>query len=335
MRGFSIVGVSALIGVLAAQVLIPDLLQRYTVGLAVVGILIGVPHGAVDHMVPFWTSGTRPGPRSMALVLGQYLGVAALAAAALVLAPDLAVTAFLIASAVHFGLAENEFRGLAENEFRGLAENEVRGLAGRLPATRRLDLLRAVAHGGAVIVLPLSLWHVQVTQVLGRLGPLYAGDQLTRLENVLAVGVLVLNAGLALAALRRRRWEEAAQIVLIVTVFIVVPPLAAFAVYFGGWHAIRHTGRLLALPGPGGTMLSRSAAWRRYVLHSALPTLTVVAAMSVIWADHSRPVIAGALAVLVAITAPHLFTVAALDRWTANERRRGEAPSATPARPSS
>ena len=351
MRGFSIVGVSALIGVLAAQVVIPDLLQRYTVGLAVVGILIGVPHGAVDHMVPFWTSGTRPGPRSMALVLGQYLGVAVLAAAALVLAPDLAVTAFLIASAVHFGLAENEFRGLAENKFRGLAENkfrglaenqfsglaenDFRGLAGRLPATRRLDLLRAVAHGGAVIVLPLSLWHVQVTQVLGRLGPLYAGDQLTRLENVLAVGVLVLNAGLALAALRRRRWEEAAQIVLIVTVFIVVPPLAAFAVYFGGWHAIRHTGRLLALPGPGGAMLSRSAAWRRYVLHAALPTLTVVAAMSVIWADHSRPVIAGALAVLVAITAPHLFTVAALDRWTANERRRGEAPSATPARPSS
>ena len=336
-------GVAALVGVLIAQALLPDLLQRTTVGLAVIGILIGVPHGAVDHMVPFWISGTRPGARSMTLVLGQYLGVAALAAAALVLAPDLAVTAFLIASAAHFGFAENEFRGLAENELRGMAENkfrgqaesELRGLAGRPPPTRRLDLLRAVAHGGAVVLLPLSLWHPQVTQVLGGLAPLYAGDHLARLADVLAVGVILLNAGLALAALRRGRWWEAGQIALIVMVFVVVPPLAAFAVYFGGWHAIRHTGRLLALPGAGGAALSRSAAWRRYLLHAALPTLTVVAAMGLIWADHSRPVIAGALAVLVAITAPHLFTVAALDRWTATAQGRGEAHSTTPARPSS
>lgn len=318
IRGFRVVGVAALIAVLTAQVLAPDLLQRLSVGLAVVGILIGVPHGAVDHMVPFWTTGTRPGTRSMGLVLGQYLGVAVLAAAALVLAPDLAVTAFLVASAAHFGLGENEFRRLTPGVRR----------------TPRLDVLRAVAHGGAVIVLPLGLWHAQVAQVLGPLAPMYAGDHLRRVEVALSVGVLALNAGLALVALRRGRWGEAAQIALIVAVFVVVPPLAAFAVYFGGWHAIRHTGRLLTLPGPGGAALPRSAAWRRYLLHAALPTLTVVAAMGILWADHSRPVIATALAVLVAITAPHLFSVAALDRWTAARRGR-HLPASTPARPSS
>lgn len=336
MRGFSIVGVVSLVAVLAAQTLVPSLLQRSTVGLAVAGILIGVPHGAVDHMVPFWTSGTRPQVWSMTLVLGRYLGVAALAATALVLLPDLAVTAFLIASAAHFGLAEIEFNRRAENEApKAGHEFSQGGGASGPPPTPRLDLLRAVAHGGAVIVLPLSLWHVQVAQVLGRLGPLYAGDRLTRLEDVLAVGVLVLNLGLSLGAMRRGRWSEAAQIALIVTVFVVVPPLAAFAVYFGGWHAVRHTGRLLALPGARGAVLSRSAAWRRYLLHAALPTLTVLIVMGIVWADHSRPVIAAALAVLVAITFPHLFTVAALDRWTAAEHGRGKARSATPARPSS
>lgn len=297
----SAIGVAALTGVLAAQVLIPDQLNEASVALAMVGILVGIPHGAVDHMVPFWTSRTRPQRRSMALVLGHYLLVAALAVVALVVIADLAVAIFLLASAWHFGRAETQF------------------LVADAPAPRSTldqEWVRAAAHGSAVIVLPLGFGHYHQATVLGQLAPAFPGDAVGALLSLLAVGVLSLNAAVALQAFRQGRWRVGFEIVLLVAVFVLVNPLAAFAVYFGFWHALRHTARLLALPGPDGARLATADALRRYARCALLPTAVVAAALPIVWIHASPSLVSGALAVLLALTFPHMRTVAALDRWS-------------------
>ncbi len=305
MHGLSVVGVLALLAVLGAQAVAPDLLQRAAAGLAVVGILIGIPHGAVDHMVPFWTSATRPRAAVMAWALAQYVGIAAVAGAALYLVPDVAVTVFLVASALHFGWGEAQFARASD--------------AG---STTGLHAVAAIAHGAAVVVLPLSLWHHQAAGVLGRLAPWYAGDSSGWLLAAAASVVLTLNAAVALAALLAGRLWESAQTTLVVAVFVVAPPLAAFAVYFGFWHSLRHIGRVLALPGLGAARLSTRAAIARYAWHAALPTVAVAVALPIVWATGSRTVLTSLFVLLLALTFPHMRTIAGLDRWAARTAPR-------------
>ena len=298
------IGVAAVVVVLALQVTEPELLARVAVPLALAGIVLGVPHGAVDHMVPFWTGGRRPDRVAMTRVLAGYLLVAAVAAACLVLAPAPTVLAFLAVSAGHFGRAE--VTAAAER-------------AGRPVPGGATDLAPALAHGLAVVVLPVALWPAESAVVLGWLSPALGNPLPAGARAVLGLLVAGLTVLAVVGLLRRHRAREAAELALVVALFVVVPPLAAFGVYFAGWHAVRHTGRLLGLPGPDGVVPGPAAGVRRLALHAALPTAVSLAAVLVLVGPATTPAaVSGALAVLVALTFPHVRTVAALDRWSAD-----------------
>jgi fatty acid desaturase len=104
--------------------------------------------------------------------------------------------------------------------------------------------------------------------------------------------------------------------------FTVVPPLAAFGAWFAGWHALRHTGRLVALIQEASPGVGRGPAVRRFAAHAALPTVATLAVVVVLSGPQaSAPAVSTALAVLLALTFPHLRTVSALDRWAAASPR--------------
>lgn len=291
---------------MAAQLLVPDELGRLAPLIAMAGIVLGVPHGAVDHMVPFWMGGRRPSPRELATVLAGYLTIAAAAALALVLTPTVTVAVFLVVSAVHFGRAEAVVN----------AEDGGRPAPGLLQ-----DVPTTLAHGLAVTGLPLVLWPAESAAVLGHLAPAWGTALPVPVRVVLG---LVIAAAVLLAAARsvhRAERREAGELLMVVALFAVVPPLAAFGVWFAGWHALRHTARLLALlqAGPDRPVPARAAG--RFARHAALPTLVSLAAVVVLAARDSSPTAVGAaLAVVLALTFPHVRTVTALDRWVARSR---------------
>ena len=282
------------------RVVAPDVLDRSSVAIGVVGILIGVPHGSVDHLVPFWGSGHRITFTGLLRVLTTYLLVAAVAIVAFLLDPTLTLVVFLAASAVHFGQAEVEF--VAER-------NGV-----RRPSTLRTDRLRAAAHGMTVVALPLAVWHDRVHDVITPLAPALAARDAGVVFATVAAVALALDLALLRIDVTAHRRLESAETVMLVLLMAVVPPLPAFAVYFGGWHALRHTGRLLALPGPDGVTLSVRAALRRYVMHALPPTIVVLVALAAVATSGNKSVLTSALIVLIALTFPHMRTVAALDR---------------------
>ncbi len=246
--------------------------------------LLGLPHGAVDHLALGWARG-RPGaarPGVLALYATAAAGVAALALAA----PVPAVLALLVLSAAHFAEGEAAF-------------DRLRGGGG--PA------LPAAALGTAVVALPLLLHPVQVRPVLAALSPDLPGAVARSAPVVLAVTAALVVAGLAVAV-RSRSWQVAAELALVVVAALLAPALLVFAVWFAGWHAPRHLVRLAALE-PDGDGPARG---RRLVVGASAPTAVAVAGL--VGLTLLLGGLPGAvLVVLLALTVPHAAVVARLD----------------------
>jgi len=111
------------------------------------------------------------------------------------------------------------------------------------------------------------------------------------------------------------------DLVLVGALGALLPPLVAFAVWFGGWHALRHAGRLLVAE-PGCATLVDAGRTRDAVLRlarmaalptvAALATLVVIATLTVTATDGAGSV-AEALRVLLALTVPHMLVVLWID----------------------
>ena len=298
-RWATAVSFAAVGAVLGVELLVPGGWGGAAWVVLVVGLLAGLPHGAVDHLVPRWVLAERA-PRLL-LVLAGYVAVAAAAHALFRLAPGPALVAFVVLSAVHFGTGETAF------------DDE---RAGRVV---RRDALGAAAFGGTVIVLPVVGDPGQVTPVIAALVP---GSTEVLPGGVRAgAGALValLVVGWAVRSLRRGRVLPVAELGLLVALAVVVSPLAAFGAYFGAWHALRHTARLVETDPASALDLVAGRAgrpWGRFALKAALPTTAALGTLLVLWsvAGGWRAFVAADLALLAGLTVPHVLVVAWSDR---------------------
>lgn len=312
LRWLTRVPIACVSAVLLVAVASPRVAESAALPLAMVGLLVGIPHGAIDHLIPWWwwesgrldrrrdrsTRRVRR-DRSVAWFAFAYAATAAVAFSALLVAPTPTLVGFLLLSALHFG------RG----EVVTSAERAGRPLPGQ-----QVDLPVVAAHG--LVVVGLLLWSrpADVRPILDVLSPALAdGVAATREPGLLLVASAV---AVALATLLwRRRWLEMVELVLLSAVFVMAPPLAAFGVYFGAWHAVRHTGRLLDLArwhhptsdgwGRPGVVLARAAA---------LPTTAAVLAVTSGWLLRDEVSLATEVGVLLALTLPHAAVVWAYDR---------------------
>ncbi|MGY1836062.1 Brp/Blh family beta-carotene 15,15'-dioxygenase [Blastococcus sp. SYSU DS0510] len=264
-----------------------------------IGAVLGVPHGAVDHLVPWWWDGDRPAPRRAAVLLvAGYALAAAVAAAALLRAPTPMLALALVLSAIHFG--RGEVVAWAERAGRPLP---------RLSA----DLLPCAAHGLAVVGLLLWRDPAATDPWLRPLSPVVADAALaSRTAGLLLVAALVGAATARLAA--RGRTRETGELLLVAAVFAVAPPLAAFGAYFGLWHSVRHTGRLLDLARAAGADTVWRPAVRRLARAAALPTAAALAAVAALWLLGDQAGLQAQVSILLALTFPHAVVVWALDR---------------------
>jgi len=274
---------AALTGVLAAGVLAPDALRAAGPGLLVAAAVAGVPHGAAD--LALLRAGTAPG-RPRALALAGYAGAAALAVAIALAVPAWSLAALLLLSVVHFAEGETGFARLA-----GAARGA--GWSG-------------AAVGTAVVAVPLARWPDDVRPVLAALSPELAavlGTGAARVALAATVGAV------AAVALSRADRTSRREVLLVLTAALAVPPLAFFAVWFAGWHALRHLARLGA-----------AQPLRPVLQEAALPSAVAIVALAAL-APLVGAVPASALLVLLALTVPHAVVVATAGQPGADERR--------------
>jgi beta-carotene 15,15'-dioxygenase len=274
----------------------------WQVVIALIALAVGIPHGALDHLVTL----PRSRPIKMALFIAVYVAIAIAAVWAILEWNVYGFYVVVIMSALHFGIGDAAF----------LSERD--RILGERRSPRAAQLLYALAGGVTPVLIPLVKEE--------------SGDALAAVNPALvdwdggfgdifyssAIGLLALAIVVQLVAKRER---DALDLVLLGVLAIMTPPLIAFAVYFGTWHAMRHTARLTLNLRKSEMAYERDdakGAFRSAVL-PGLPALigtSVVAAGLVIFGDNNftDDFLWLLLVVIWALTVPHMMVTAKLDR---------------------
>ena len=276
----------------------------WQVVIALIALAIGIPHGALDHLVTL----PRSNFKKMALFITLYVAVAVLAVIALLTWNVVGFILVVVMSAVHFGIGDAAF---------------ISEIDRRSEETKRFQkYLYATAAGTLPVVIPLV--SDKSTSALEKVNPALV-DWHQGLNNDLLLWVMLITAFALLRLVQRRRDGEAIDLVLLYLLAVTAPPLVAFAVYFGCWHAMRHTARLtLTLPSSQEAFTNGSAkrAFIRAVLPGtpALVGTFVIAALIVLLRGDSLDdqFLWVSLVVVWALTVPHMAVTARLDRKALN-----------------
>ena len=273
----------------------------WQVGLAVLALAIGIPHGAVDHLVALPAT-SKP---KLALLIFVYVAIAVLAVLAILHWNKLGFQLVLAMSAFHFGFGDAAF----------IAEQD--RLTGRRRLKPKTQNMFAISSGAIPVLIPLL--KESTTSALREINPLlidWAANIAPQLKFLVAfffVTTLVL-------LVNEKRFREVIDLSALAALALIAPPLVAFAVYFGCWHAMRHTARL-TLSLPRSIERLNQGMLRKAFSLAVIPglpalfgTFAVAGFMALSGRDFSDEFFWMALVVVWALTVPHMVVTAKLDR---------------------
>ena len=268
-------------------------------------LALGMPHGAADtELLRSAAAGSRR--RHVALASG-YAALAAGSTMAVRRGGGVVEPLVLLASAAHFG------------------EGELACWRRAPRASRHGVALRLAAAALATVGLPAAVGTAnrRLAQVGRAAAPADApppgiGDHtgLELLRDASTRGVLTpmtaLTAAVVAALAVMHDPEAAVDTALLGCLALLAPPSTAFAAYFGGWHALRHTARVVdalvadgqlppqpSLPRAFGE-LGRRSAW------AAVVGLIAAGGLAAADREHASD---NAFAAVLGLTVPHMTTV--------------------------
>ena len=294
-----LVGVAVILSLFFTALLGSDNLN-WQITLAVIALIIGIPHGALDHLVAL----PKGQPVKMALFVIIYVLIAVAAVWAILRWNVLGFQLVVIMSAAHFGVGDAAF--IAESE--RLNNGVSRSLIDRL--------IYAIPAGLLPVFIPLTsdLTSSALAQVNPKLIN-WAGSN----TNLIHLSVLLVAATSIFILILKRDDKSAIDLTLLAALSILTPPLVAFAIYFGLWHALRHTARL-TLNLPKSIAAYQNNDLRRAFLQAVLPgtpaligTFIVAGILAATNPDNSR-LLWSILVVIWALTVPHMIVTAKLDK---------------------
>jgi Brp/Blh family beta-carotene 15,15'-monooxygenase len=273
----------------------------WQVVLSILALAIGIPHGAVDHLITI----PRSSKTRFILFIVGYVAMAIVAVIAILQWSIIGFEVVVWMSALHFGFGDASF----------IAESD--RLAGRATMPKYLEVFYALSAGCLPVIIPLV--QKKSSSALGKVNSSlvnWAGNYTSTLRySVLAITLLAL---VMLAT--SKRYREIIDLIALATLALVAPPLITFAFYFGCWHATRHTARLTLLL-PGSIQATQAGDGRKSLIKAITPGLsalvgTVVIGISLAVFNKnglSSSLLWSLLVAVWALTVPHMMATAKLD----------------------
>ena len=245
-------------------------------GIAVVILLLGVPHGALDTVFAreLFHIGT---PVHWLLFVTAYLVLAGMVVLLWWFAPGCFMVGFLLISVFHF--------------------------SGDPLVDMRMGA--RLLCGGAVIVLPTMLHATQMATLFAHLIGAQAAEAVVALLQMASFPLLVAEL-LLIAVVMRSDLMAGCEILCVALLSLFATPLVAFAVFFCGLHGPRHFLRTATLTGRTLSAL--------FVTSAVIPTaacLVVAALMLAIAPDlpTDARIVRIVFVGLAALTVPHMVLV--------------------------
>ena len=300
VRLFSTVAVATgiLLSLIFSQVLDASSMG-WQVVIAVIALAIGIPHGALDHLVTL----PKAQPKKMALFIVIYVAVAVVAVVGILNFNVFGFIIVLFMSAIHFGIGDAAF--ISEIDKRTEPERKLNRwlyipAAGFTPVF--IPLVNSASTDALASVNPALInWHQG-----------FDSEILVAVTSFALVSIALMLIG--------KRYREGLDLTLLLLLAHFAPPLIAFAVYFGCWHAMRHTARLtLSLPRSSERLsngLNRQAFTSAVIpgLPALIGTFVVAGLLALSGRDFTDEFFWMALVVVWALTVPPMVVTAKLDR---------------------
>ena len=289
----------AIVASLVASQLIGSKDLTWQVAIALFALAVGIPHGALDHFVTV----PRTNKKIMFIFISIYVLVACVAVLAILKWNVLGFQIVVLMSLVHFGVGDSAFL------------NELDRLKGKtsshLPTT-----FVVLAFGSIPVVMPLinSSSTSALSQVNTNLINWHQGFDQGLRSIVLALFIVAL-----VALVITKRFRDVIDLFLLAALAVLTPPLIAFAVYFGCWHAMRHTARLTLVLPESLSAYEQGKALKAFwsAVLPGTPALIgsfLVAAGLWIYGEVDKSFFWFVLTIVWALTVPHMIVTAKLDR---------------------
>jgi Brp/Blh family beta-carotene 15,15'-monooxygenase len=273
---------------------------NWQIALGVIALIIGIPHGALDHLLTL----PKGKPVKMAFFVLIYVLIAVAAVWAILKWNVLGFQLVVIMSAAHFGVGDAAFIAESERVNGGVSKSLMDRLIYALPA------------GLLPVFIPLS--SEQTNTALAEVNPKlinWAGSN----SNLIHLCVLLIAASSIFVLIFKRDDKSAIDLTLLAALSILTPPLVAFAVYFGLWHALRHTARLTLNLAKSELAYQNNQPKQAFVqavlpgIPALIGTFIVAVVLAAANPDNSR-LLWSILVVIWALTVPHMMVTAKLDK---------------------
>lgn len=268
----------------------------WQVVIALISLAIGIPHGAVDHLITL----PKSSKLKFALFIIGYVGIAALAVLAILKWNVIGFRFVVVMSFLHFGFGDSAF----------ISEKSL----GEFSAWEKI--FYALSAGALPVLIPLvstqsvqALSHVNYT-LIG-----WAGGQ----ERNIKIAVWGISLLSTLFLIAHRRLRQVLDLLLLSGLALFTPPLICFAAYFGLWHALRHTARLTRLLPPAPKPF-RSAFLKG--LPALVGTFLFATAIGLFrHASLTSSLLWYVLVVVWALTVPHMIATSRFDYISLKKNR--------------
>jgi Brp/Blh family beta-carotene 15,15'-monooxygenase len=273
----------------------------WQVVLSVLALAIGIPHGAVDHLITI----PRSSKSRFILFIAGYVAIAIVAVIAILQWNVIGFEVVVWMSALHFGFGDASF----------IAESD--RLAGKVMMPKYLEVFYALSAGCLPVIIPLV--QEKSSSALGKVNSSlvnWAGNYTSTLRYLVLTITLLALVMLA----THKRYREIIDLTALAALTLVTPPLIAFAFYFGCWHATRHTARLTLLL-PSSIQATQGGDGKKSLIKAIAPGLpalvgTVLVGISLAIFNKngfSSSLLWSLLVVVWALTVPHMMATAKLD----------------------
>jgi len=273
----------------------------WQVVLSILALAIGIPHGAVDHLITI----PRSSKTRFILFIAGYVAIAIVAVIAILQWNVIGFEVVVWMSALHFGFGDASF----------IAESD--RLAGKVMMPKYLEVFYALSAGCLPVIIPLV--QEKSSSALGKVNSSlvnWAGNYTSTLRYLVLTITLLALVMLA----THKRYREIIDLTALAALTLVTPPLIAFAFYFGCWHATRHTARLTLLL-PSSIQATQGGDGKKSLIKAIAPGLpalvgTVLVGISLAIFNKngfSSSLLWSLLVVVWALTVPHMMATAKLD----------------------